>query len=334
MNINIKKVLIIGSNSFSGSHLVYYFLENTDCEVIGISRSQEYSSIFLPYLYKKKKRPDRFTFYQMDINKDLRQIVNLIDQEKPEVIINFAAQGNVQYSWTNPEHWFRTNCLGIANLADNLKNKRYIKKYIQVSTPEVYGPCENFKENSNYYNPTTPYAASKAAGDLFLSALFKKYNFPVSFIRSTNVYGIHQQLYRIVPRSVIYVKKGWKIPLHNGGEVMRSFVHITDVVDGIYKVMQKGRAGDVYHFSSKPLPIKNLVEKVCDKMKADFKDSVELSAARNPDFVYDLNCDKARKELNWKPKVSLDSGIKEVIDWINHNWQEVLDSPLEYVHKE
>lgn len=330
----INKVFIIGSNSFSGSHCVNYFLENTNCKVIGISRSQEYSAVFLPYLYKKKKRPTRFTFYQFDINKDLRQIINLIDSEKPEVIINFAAQGNVQYSWTNPEHWFRTNCLGIANLADNLKNKEYIKKYIQVSTPEVYGPCENFKESANYFNPTSPYAASKAAGDLFLSALFKKYNFPVSFIRSTNVYGIHQQLYRIIPRSVIYVKKGWKIPLHNSGEIVRSFVHISDIIDGIFKVIQKGRSGDIYHFSSKPLPIKLLVQMVCTNMKTDVDDFVEFSAARNPDFVYDLNCDKAKRELGWNPKVSLDSGILEVINWINDNWVDVVESPLEYVHKE
>lgn len=332
--MDIKKVLILGSNSFSGSHSVNYFLKNTDCKIIGISRSQEYLATFLPYLYKKKKRPNRFTFYQFDINKDLRQIVNLIDNEKPEIIINFAAQGNVQYSWTNPEHWFRTNCLGIANLVDNLKNKKYLKKYIQVSTPEVYGQCEDFKENTNYYNPTTPYAASKAAGDLFLSALFKKYNFPVSFIRSTNVYGIHQQLYRIIPRSIIYIKRGWKIPLHNGGEVLRSFVHIDDIIEGLFKVVLKGRAGDIYHFSSEPMPIKNLVGKICDKMKADFNNSVEFNAERNPDFIYDLNCEKAKKELGWKPKVSLDEGIKKVADWINDNWIEIAESPLEYVHKE
>ncbi len=332
--MNIKKVLIVGSNSFSGAHLVNYFLENTDCKIVGISRSQEYESIFLPYLYKKKKRPGRFTFYQMDINKDLRQIVNLIDGEKPEVIINFAAQGNVQYSWTNPEHWFRTNCLGIANLADNLKNKKYIKKYIQVSTPEVYGSCENFKENASYYNPTSPYAVSKAAGDLFLLALFKKHGFPVSFIRSTNVYGIHQQLYRIIPRSVIYIKRGWKIPLHNNGKVLRSFVHINDITSGIFKVIQKGHDGDIYHFSSKPMSIKDLVGKVCDKTKADFKNSVEFNAERNPDFVYDLNCEKAKKELDWEPNVSLEDGINEVIDWIGDNWIEILESPLEYIHKE
>lgn len=332
--MNIKKVLIIGSNSFSGSHLVNYLLENTDFKIVGISRSQEYDSIFLPYLYKKKKRPSRFTFYQMDINKDLRQIINLIDALKPEVIVNFAAQGNVQYSWINPEHWFRTNCLGIANLADNLKNKEYLKKYIQVSTPEVYGPCENFKEKATYYSPTSPYATSKAAGDLFLLALFKKYGFPVSFIRSTNVYGRHQQLYRIIPRSVIYIKRGWKIPLHNGGEVLRSFVHISDVAQGIFKVIQKGQNGDIYHFSSKLISIEDLVLKVCNKMKADFKNSVEFSAERNPDFIYDLNCEKAKKELNWQPKISLEYGVSEVIDWVNDNWVKIVESPLEYIHKE
>ncbi len=115
---------------------------------------------------------------------------------------------------------------------------------------------------------------------------------------------------------------------------MRSFVHISDVVDGLFKVAMKGRNGDVYHFTSKPLPIKALVEKVCNNVKADFKNSVEFSAERNPDFVYDLNCEKAKKELGWKPRVSLDGGIKEVVHWVHSNWREVVESPLEYIHKE
>lgn len=331
----IEKILVIGSNSFSGGHCVNYFLENTDAEVIGISRSEEYDSIFLPYLYKKEKKPEKFTFYKLDINKNLKEISDLLDDKKPNVVINFSAQGNVQFSWTNPEDWFRTNCLGIVNLTNMLKDKKYIEKYVHISTPEVYGTTTpNFKENLNHFNPSSPYAASKAAGDLFLITLMKNFNFPVVFTRYANAYGIHQQLYRIIPRSIIYLKMGKKIPLHNGGKQIRSFIHIKDVSSAIHKVVLNGKNGEVYHFSTKLDSISNLVRKICEQTGNEFEKSVEVIEARKEqDLVYDLNCDKAKKDLGWEQKISLDEGISKMVDWINDCWDEIKKQPLEYVHK-
>ena len=194
--MKIKKIAVIGSNSFSGSHFVDYVLTNTKWKIIGISRSPEYPEVFLPYFHNKDKKK-RFRFFKFDLVNDSKKTSALLDKERPEVIVNFAAQSNVPASWEDPEDWFMTNCLGIVRLANHLRKTKYLMKYIQISTPEVYGPCQNFRENLNYYNPTTPYAASKAAGDLFLNALFRARGFPVSFVRSANVYGSHQQPYRI-----------------------------------------------------------------------------------------------------------------------------------------
>ena len=157
------KVAVIGSNSFSGSHFVNYVLENTNYDVIGISRSLEYNPIFLPY----KKRSDvgrRFKFFQMNLNHDVDKIIELFKQQNVEYVVNFAAQGMVGQSWDNPAHWFCTNTLGIVNLTNELKKHLPgLKKYVQISTPEIYGASKNITEENAVANPSTPYAVSKLA---------------------------------------------------------------------------------------------------------------------------------------------------------------------------
>src|SRR3989344_1487787 len=265
------KALILGSNSFTGGHFVNYLLEKTNLNVIGVSRSDEYKPIFLPYLYKKNKS-NRFTFHKLDVNQDTNNILALIDEVKPEYVINYAAQGEVRNSWNAPEQWFNTNAMGVVKLANHLAGKPYLKKYVSISTPEVYGSTEqDLKENHNYY-PSTPYAASKLSGDLFLFTLFKKYDFPVVFTRSANVYGIHQQLYRIIPRTIIFLKLGEKIQLHGGGKAVRSFIHIRDIADATWKAINYGKNGEIYHLApeKEEISIKNLVKLICEMMGYDF----------------------------------------------------------------
>lgn len=332
--MKIKKIAVIGSNSFFGSNFINQVLFNTDWNIIGISRSPEYSNIFLPYLYKKE-RSEKFEFFQLDINKDFNDLASFLDKEKPEVIVNFAAQGYVPASWDNPEDWFRTNCLGIVKLTDHLRRQSYLKKYIQISTPEVYGSSTNLKENFSYYNPTTPYGASRAAGDLFLSALFQTKKFPVSFVRAVNVYGPHQQPYRIIPSSIILLKKGKKVVLW-AGSVRRNFIHVTDASNGILKVILKGKPGMVYHFTGgKNIAIRSLVKVICGKMGVSYKDMVKDSSVSQikRDKIYHLNGRKTEKALGWKPEISLSQGLDGVVKWVEECWGQLKNSSLEYIHK-
>lgn len=334
------KIAVIGSNSFSGSHFINHFLKNVDCEIIGISRSPEYPSLFLPYFHMIEQPPhqfsNRFRFFQFDLNKQLQEIMHLLNDLKPEIIVNFAAQGNVEKSWTEPEHWFKTNTSALVNLAFSLRDKDYLKKFIQISTPEIYGFCLNLKEDSSYYNPSTPYAVSKVAGDLFLNAMFNKFKFPVCFVRSSNFYGPHQQLYRIVPKTIIYLKSGKKLPLHGGGKISRDFINIYDVVDGIEKVVKHGQIGQAYHLSSgKLIEIRQLVDIICLRMGFNFEESIEFSNERaDQDSAFGIDHSKAREELGWRSKILLTDGIDGVINWVENNWCEILEQPLEYVHKE
>jgi dTDP-glucose 4,6-dehydratase len=184
-----KKVAVVGSNSFSGSDFIDLLLEEGRFSVVGLSRSPEKGEMFLPY--KRHKDAD-FRFYQADLNKDMEEIMDVLDSFKPDYIVNFAAQSEVAPSWETPWQWFQTNAVALTKLVHFLKDRKYLKRYVHISSPEVYGTCEGVVKEDAPLNPTTPYAASKAAGDMSLFTYVKNFEFPMVMIRSTNVYGAHR----------------------------------------------------------------------------------------------------------------------------------------------
>lgn len=329
----MKKVIVIGSNSFSGSHFVSLLLEKGNYDVTGMSRSKEKDEIYLPY---KKQDLSNFKFEQLDLNKDMDKILALINKVQPDYIVNFASQSMVGQSWDNPDHWYNTNVLSIVKLIHGLKDKKFLKNYVHISTPEVYGTCKGNVKEDNPFNPSTPYAGSRASADQFIQMYIKTFNFPASFTRAANVYGSGQQLFKIIPRSILYVKKNKKIPLHGGGEARRSFIHIRDVCEGTVHVMETAKSGEIYHLSTDKLDaIKDLVKTICTKMNVNFENSIEVVETRlGLDDAYILDSTKAKKDFNWIPKIDLDTGIKETIDWFNNNWDVISKEPLEYLHKE
>ncbi len=328
----MKKVIVIGSNSFSGSDFVDLLLEKQVYSVIGISRSKEKSSLFLPY--KRHKNPD-FKYYQMDMNEDMDRLVELVKVFKPDYVVNFAAQSEVGPSWQNPGHWFQTNAVSITELANALKDCPFLKRYVHISSPEVYGACVGTIKEDAPLNPSTPYAASKAAGDLSLFTFVKNFKFPMVMIRSTNVYGAYQQLFKIIPRSVIYIKNKKIIGLHGGGQAIKSYIHIRDISRGELAAMEQGKNGEIYHLSTeKGIAVRDLVRTICEKMGVDFKKATKIDLERlGQDAAYVIDSTKARKEFNWQPEISIEQGIEGVINWITENWNGIQKEPLQYIHK-
>lgn len=324
--------VVIGSNSFSGSDLIDLLLEDPAKKVVGISRSAEKSALFLPY---KAKKSTNFKFYQLDLNKDLDKIVSLLDETKPSYIINFAAQSEVAPSWENPGQWFRTNAVAITELADALNKRKWLKRYVHISSPEVYGACEGIVKEDAPFNPSTPYAASKAAGDMSLFTYVKNFNFPLVMIRSTNVYGAHQQLFKIIPRSVIYLKLGQTIELHGGGGAIKSYIHIRDISKGELAALEKGKIGEIYHLSpDQGIAVKDVVRIVCEKMGVDFNKAAKTVAERlGQDKAYIIDSGKARKEFGWKPVIGMEEGLAGVVEWVESNWSQIRQEPLAYIHK-
>jgi dTDP-glucose 4,6-dehydratase len=329
----MKKVIVIGSNSFSGSDFIDLLLENGGYHVIGVSRSPEKSSLFLPY---KKRNSEKFQFHQIDLNKDLAKFSSILEEFQPDYIVNFAAQSEVAPSWENPHHWFQTNAVALTQLANLLKNTSYLKKYVHISSPEVYGTCVGNILETAPLNPSTPYAASKAAGDLSLFTFAKNFPFPLVMVRATNVYGAHQQLFKIIPRSAIYLKLGKTIELHGGGVAVKSYIHIRDVSLGELAIMEHGRVGEIYHLSpDQGVAVRDVVQTICEKMDVAFAKSVKEVAERlGQDKAYTIDSSKARRELGWAPQISLSEGIEQTVAWVKESLDEIMQQPLQYVHKE
>ena len=233
-----KKFLVLGSNSFSGSNLVNFLLKK-DFNVIGVSRSDEYKKIYLPY--KNSPNLKKFKFYKININTNLEKLKLIVKKFKPNYIINYIAQGMVSESWLNPEDWYSTNVVSQVKLYKELSKFKFIKKFIHVTTPEVYGSTPGKIKESFNFNPSTPYAISRAATDTHLKKYFENFKLPIIFTRTANVYGPHQQLYRIVPKSLISARLNKKIHLHGGGLSKRSFIFIDDASAATYLISAKGK---------------------------------------------------------------------------------------------
>ncbi|MDP2168189.1 MAG: GDP-mannose 4,6-dehydratase [Thermodesulfovibrionales bacterium] len=329
-----ERFVIIGSNSFSGAHFADYVLrENPGASVLGISRSPESKGCFLPY---KKSSGGRFGFRMLDLNKDLDAIVAALREFRPHYILNFAAQGMVGQSWSAPEQWFNTNCIALMNLASRISGDDYLRRFVQISSPEVYGPCDGVTEENARFMPSTPYAASKACGDLSLYPFYLNRGLPLVYTRATNVYGPYQQLYRIIPRTVLFIKTGKKLQLQGGGRAVKSYIHIRDVCDATLKIARGGRNGDVYHISpdGKGISIYDLVLLICEKMGRSIEETAEIIGERlGQDALYVIDSTKVRTELGWRPGTGLSEGLDEVIEWVNEYFEELKVSETEYIHK-
>ncbi|MDC3169371.1 GDP-mannose 4,6-dehydratase, partial [Prochlorococcus sp. AH-716-E17] len=304
------KLLVIGSNSFSGSHFVSEALRNNH-SVIGVSRSKEPKSLFLAYKWSNNQNSlklleKNFTFQSLDLNKDLDLLIKLVDEYEPEYVVNFASQGMVAESWLEPTHWYQTNLLSQVAFHDFLRKKKFLKKYVHISTPEVYGDTNGWIKENHNFNPTTPYSVSRAACDNHLLSFFKAYDFPVIFTRAANVYGPGQQLYRIIPRTILSIRTGKKLYLHGSGHSKRSFVHISDVVKATLKLTLEAEPGTCWHISTKEaLSIRNLVQKICNIGNLNFDEIVkDVEERLGKDKNYFLDSSKIRKIYNWEDSIN------------------------------
>lgn len=328
------KILVIGSNAFSATHFVARALE-TGAEVVGLSRSPEVPPVFRAYGWEGAPVQGSFTFHRLDLNEDLPAILDLVHGFRPDYVVNFAAQSMVAESWQNPDHWMQTNVVANVRLHEGLRRCSFLRKYLHVSTPEVYGTCEGLIAERTAYDPSTPYAVSRAAADMSLMTFFRTHGFPVVFTRAANVYGPGQQLYRIIPRTMLYLLTGRKLQLHGGGTSVRSFIHIRDVAEGTLRALREGRPGEIFHLSTaESLSIRALVERITDLMEIPFAEAVDVAPERpGKDSAYLLDSRKAKEALGWEPRLPLEEGLRETLAWITTHREELLRQPSDYVHK-
>jgi len=332
LELKNRRVAVLGSNSFAGAALIKRLLDD-GADVVGFNRSGEGSPIFLQHRWAPSA--GRYRFVQADLNRDLDAITGVLRAFQPSVVADFAGRGMVAESWQNPDQWFETNIVAKVRLHDVLRTLEGLGRYIRVSTPEVYGSHESLLSETWQFNPSTPYAVSHAAIDMSLRTFHQRYGFPVVFTRFANFYGPGQQLYRIIPRTIIYALLNRKLQLQGGGRSVRAFIYGSDVANAIVRSIIHGVPGETYHFSPGDFyTIRDVVAAIAEYMNVDFGTLVEMVPDRpSKDQAYLMDSSKAHRALGWTPQVGLPGGIAKTVDWITANLGEIKNLPLHYIHK-
>jgi len=330
----MDKVCVIGSNSFSGASFCKFLLE-LGVDVIGVSRSSEPDRLLLPYKWLPMSKQENFRFFKVDINHEMDRLVTIINSEKPKCIVNFSAQSMVGESWDRPSDWMMTNVVSLSGLMERLRFFDFLESYVHVSTPEVYGSTLDFISEDVNADPSTPYAVSRAAGDMLVNLYQKTFDLPIKTTRAANVFGCGQPLFRIVTKSIYSVLSKKKIELHGGGVSRRSFIHIDDVSSATWEIAQSNIRGQTFHISTdRVVTIKNLVALIVEMMGVSFDESVVVTADRlGKDSAYLLSSEKIRKTLGWTDYIGLEDGLDSVIKWACDNAADFCALPKTYVHK-
>lgn len=328
----MNKYLVVGANSFSGSHFVAHLLSKGH-EVVGLSRSPEPDFPFLPRRWNEL--PGRYSFYQIDLNLAGAGLGAVLAEISPEIVVNFAAQGMVAQSWEEPWDWFQTNTVGLSRFLHALLELKRLRKYVHISTPEVYGSTTGWIPESWSFRPSTPYATSRAAGDWHVANMAAIMGIPAVLTRAANVYGPGQQLYRVIPRAFLSGMLGESFPLEGEGGSTRSFIHIRDVCEATYLLAEGDFDEDVFHISTNELvSIRTLVRTIADMMSSDYALKIVSHPERaGKDLTYQLDSSLLRGRTGWSDKVSLEVGLSEVFEWAYRHFDVLQTVPRAYEHK-
>ena len=323
--------LILGASSFSGANFLKHMIQ-TDNIIIATFRNSS-DDVFKQISPKANRK--NIISYPFNLNQDASDLIELVSKHKIKNVINFAAQSMVGQSWEYPEDWYEANVVSMAKLLNKLRTVSSIERFIQFTTPEVYGSTQGWIKESFAFNPSTPYATSRAAGDWHLRNLFDQYDFPVIFTRTANVYGPQQQLYRIIPKAILYGLTREKIELHGGGKSVRSFIYSDDVSNALIRIFTTGTLGNTYHISTnKLITVRDLISLIFSKLNIDVNEFlVETSERPGKDAAYQLDSTKIRSELKWQDSVDLDNGLDSTITWVKNNLESLRTQPSIYKHR-
>ena len=325
-----KRYAVLGGGGSFGIHTSKYLLEQADADrVIGVGRNPARPE---PFTLNVGKGDKRYSYHAYHVTYELDLLLELLDREKPPVIINYAAQGEGAVSWKHSWRFFETNSMGLARLAEELMKRDWLERFIQIGTSEMYGSVDHPTTEDEPIKPTSPYAASKVAFDMHLIAVHKFLKFPMNIVRPSNAYCPGQLLHRVVPKAVICGLTGKKLPLQGGGRAEKSYIHARDLARAIHMVAEKAPLGTIYNAGPpKPILIRALVEKVADALKMKFEDLCEITGDRlGQDSRYWLDSSAIKRDLGWEPKISLEEGLAEMVAWGRKYLDQLRDWPMDY----
>ncbi len=312
------KLLVTGGAGFIGSSFIRHLLEShQDIELVNFD--------CLTYAGNLENLSDlctdsRYSFVKGDIS-SLIEVEEALNQEV-DAVINFAAETHVDRSILNPSAFVRTNIQGTQVLLE-ASRRRKVSRFIQISTDEVYGSLKEsgrFTEQSPL-SPNSPYAASKAGGDLLLRSYHKTYGMDVIITRSCNNYGPYQFPEKLIPLMILNALEDKPLPVYGDGLHVRDWIHVTDHCRALAKVLLEGRPGQIYNIgSNQEEPNLEVVHQILDDLGKSHELVQFVEDRPGHDRRYAIDATLIRTELDWSPQVSFKQGLAETIHWYQENF--------------
>jgi len=337
----MKHMLITGGCGFIGANFVRYLLEESDFtgRIVNVDKltyagnPENLADIETDY-------KDRYRFIKADIC-DGTRMAEIFEHYEIDSVCHFAAESHVDRSIVKPDEFIRTNIVGTFNLLESARTHRNrMILFHHISTDEVYGSLGregHFKETTPY-KPNSPYSASKAASDHLVRAYYKTYGLPMTISNCSNNYGPYQFPEKLIPLIILNALEGKSLPVYGDGRNVRDWLYVKDHCIAIWTIMKNGTAGETYNVGgNSELENIKLVEMICDIL--DEKNPLSDGGSRRDlitfvkdrpghDLRYAVDFSKLSKNLNWRPKQSLETGISDTIQWYmdNREWAERVKS--------
>lgn len=324
----MKNILVTGGAGFIGSNFIYYMQrKHPDCRLVCIDALTYAGNLYT----LDEARKGNFRFVLGDIT-DRKAVFALCEEEKFDVIVNFAAESHVDRSIENPEVFLKTNILGTQVLLDAC-NKYKIPRYHQVSTDEVYGdlPLDRpdlFFTETTPIHTSSPYSASKASADLLVMAYHRTFGTPATISRCSNNYGPYQFPEKLIPLMIAKALSDEKLPVYGEGLNVRDWLYVDDHCKAIDMILENGRIGEIYNIGGHNE--KANIDVVRTILKAVGKDESLITYVKDRpghDMRYAIDPAKIHNELGWEPETLFNEGIQKTIDWYLNNrewWQKIL----------
>ena len=307
------RYLVTGCLGFIGSAFCRYVIRNIlGSTIIGVNRNSNQKH--LKRLEEVLQNP-RFTLVYRDLSKE--SMVDLLD--KTDYVINFAARTHVDYSIKDPYPFLNDNVISVVNMLEAAKKSTTLKRFIQISTDEVYGQIlvGRYTEESPS-KPKNFYSASKSAADGFVLSYFNMFNLPILISRTENNYGIYQSIEKVIPTFVKNALENKPLPVYGDGKHIRCWLHVDDHVRGILHLLEYGEVGNIYHIAGEQelenIELAKRILKLLNKPEDLIQFIPDHDIRPGHDRRYALDVSKL-KAIGWEAKYNLDEGLKQTISW-------------------
>ena len=321
-------IIVTGGAGFIGANFVYYMLNKySDYKIVCIDCLTYAGNM---HTLSAALENENFQFYKVNIC-DKERVFDIFEKEKPNMVVNFAAESHVDRSIEDPEVFLRTNILGTHVLLEACK-KFGIERYQQVSTDEVYGdlpidrPDLFFTEQTPIHT-SSPYSSSKASADLLVQAYHRTYGIPISISRCSNNYGPYHFPEKLIPLMVINALHDKDLPVYGKGENVRDWLYVEDHCKAIDLIIHKGRVGEVYNIGGhNEMANIDIVKLICKELGKPESLIKYVADRKGHDLRYAIDPTKIKNELGWEPETKFAEGIKKTISWYlaNKQWWETI----------